>query len=185
MSFARTLTIGRQYLLASAEQIERGLRQAGAACSPVEAAEIKADGAGYAESLFAHLGGERIDSLDASRYEHATLVHDLNHPLPAGLSAQYSVVFDGGSLEHVFNFPQALKSCMHSCRSRPVQGEKRAVIIFVSLGSLKSSEAHRHVGLGHVALEVAGLIAHVDPLPDVCAIHHQRLTACIPEGTCA
>ena len=73
---------------------------------------------------------------------------------------------------------------MHSCRSRPGQGEKRAVITFVALVSLKSTEAHRHVGLGHVAAEVAGLVAHVDPLPDVGAVHHLLLPNRIPEGTC-
>jgi len=69
---------------------------------------------GYAESFLKHMGAREVESLDASAYEHATHIHDLNSPLPNHLTARYSLVIDGGSLEHVFNFPQALKNCMQA-----------------------------------------------------------------------
>jgi hypothetical protein len=36
----------------------------------------------------------------------------MNRPLPTELKAAYTMVYDGGSLEHVFAFPQAIQNCM-------------------------------------------------------------------------
>ena len=36
----------------------------------------------------------------------------MNLPIPDELKSRFSVVIDGGTLEHVFNFPQALKNSM-------------------------------------------------------------------------
>jgi hypothetical protein len=36
----------------------------------------------------------------------------MNLPIPDHLRNKFSVVYDGGTLEHVFNVPQALKNCM-------------------------------------------------------------------------
>jgi hypothetical protein len=66
----------------------------------------------FAEPLFEALGAREVSSLDASDYEGASIVHDLNKPLPKALANRFSLVFDGGSLEHVFNIPQAFKNCM-------------------------------------------------------------------------
>jgi len=68
-------------------------------------------GGGYAESLFRELGAKSVDSIDASEFEGATIVADLNKPLPADLRRRFSVVFDGGTLEHVFDVATALRSC--------------------------------------------------------------------------
>jgi SAM-dependent methyltransferase len=84
VNFSRTLTIGRQ--------------TAYGACHS-------------ADELLQELGATELDSLDASDYEGATIVHDLNTPFFS--ESLYTVVFDGGSLEHVFNFPQALANCLN------------------------------------------------------------------------
>ncbi|MCP9845223.1 hypothetical protein KBY77_16105 [Synechococcus sp. Cruz-7E5] len=55
---------------------------------------------------------EELLSIDASGYEGASLVHDLNQPVPESLWGQFDAVIDGGTLEHVFNFPTAIVSCM-------------------------------------------------------------------------
>ena len=39
-------------------------------------------------------------------------MHDLNEPIPSNLKGAFTCVFDGGCLEHIFNFPQAIKNCM-------------------------------------------------------------------------
>ena len=36
----------------------------------------------------------------------------MNQPIPDTLKGRYSCVLDGGTLEHVFNFPQAIKNAM-------------------------------------------------------------------------
>ena len=51
-------------------------------------------------------------SIDASAYENATMVHDMNLPVGDELKQKFSVVIDGGTLEHVFNFPTAIRNCM-------------------------------------------------------------------------
>lgn len=70
----------------------------------------------YAEPLLTELGARSADSMDGSGYEGATIVHDLNSPVPAQLFNRFSAVFDGGTLEHVFQFPTALRSAMQMVR---------------------------------------------------------------------
>jgi hypothetical protein len=67
----------------------------------------------FGESVFRSLGAESVESLDFSNYEKAGIIGDLNYPLPAEMFNKYSVLVDGGTLEHVFNFPQAIKNCMN------------------------------------------------------------------------
>ena len=70
----------------------------------------------FAEPLFALLGARQVLSIDASDYEQPTKIHDFNQPLPPSLINQFSVVYDGGTIEHVFNIPQAFKNCMEMVR---------------------------------------------------------------------
>ncbi len=67
----------------------------------------------FGETVFRSLGAESVESLDFSDYEKAGIQGDLNYPLPAELINKFSVLVDGGTLEHVFNFPQAIKNCMN------------------------------------------------------------------------
>jgi hypothetical protein len=66
----------------------------------------------YSEELFRYFGAETVDSIDNSAYENATIIHDLNLPIDDSLKNKYSCVWDGGTLEHIFNYPVALKNCM-------------------------------------------------------------------------
>jgi hypothetical protein len=67
---------------------------------------------GYCESILKALGAESVESLDVSTEEGASIVHDLNEPIPVELKARFHTVFDGGTIEHVFNFPVAIRNCM-------------------------------------------------------------------------
>lgn len=66
----------------------------------------------YADKLLKIMGSKIVDSFDYSKYEDATFIHDMNKPIDSIYKNRYSLVFDGGSLEHVFNFPIAIKNCM-------------------------------------------------------------------------
>ncbi|MCL2019398.1 MAG: hypothetical protein FWG70_06505 [Oscillospiraceae bacterium] len=66
----------------------------------------------YAEPFFKVLGAKAVDSIDYSDYEEATIIHDLSVPIPTELKNKYNCVIDGGLLEHVFNYPVALKNAM-------------------------------------------------------------------------
>jgi hypothetical protein len=54
------------------------------------------------------LDASQVTILDASDYEGADRVHDLNVPIPEDLRGQFDVVIESGSLEHIFNFPVAI-----------------------------------------------------------------------------
>ncbi len=61
--------------------------------------------------FFSSLGFSEIDSLDYSNYEQATISFDLNSgDTPEHLHEAFDVIYDGGTIEHIFNVPNALKS---------------------------------------------------------------------------
>ncbi|HWT11292.1 MAG TPA: hypothetical protein VN231_00905 [Allosphingosinicella sp.] len=59
---------------------------------------------------------DSIDSVDFSEYQGATIIHDLSRPLPAELELKFDLAVDGGTLEHVFNFPVAVANLMRLVR---------------------------------------------------------------------
>ena len=70
-----------------------------------------------ADGFFLHaLKFDTIDSIDFSEFEGATIVHDLSQPLPAELERKFDLAVDGGTLEHVFNFPVAVANLMRLVR---------------------------------------------------------------------
>jgi SAM-dependent methyltransferase len=64
----------------------------------------------YADAVFHYLGATSIRALDMSPFEGADLIHDLNVPISAEFYNKFDCIFDGGTLEHVFNFPVAIES---------------------------------------------------------------------------
>lgn len=71
-----------------------------------------ADGGCSDTFLREHIGAGEIHSLDISSYEGADYLHDMNYPLPPHWDDEFSVVFDGGFLEHVFNVAQAIENAL-------------------------------------------------------------------------
>ena len=56
------------------------------------------------ELFFKTLGYKRVDTLDVSDYEGANILFDLNqNQTPKEHINKYDLIFDGGTLEHVFN----------------------------------------------------------------------------------
>lgn len=107
------LTIGRQALFGDNRDYARML---GVSVSQFES--IRAEGEGFSEGLLRHLGATSVDSLDYSTYEKASILHDLNEPVPSTLHKRFETVIDAGSLEHVFNYPIALRNCMEMVKQR-------------------------------------------------------------------
>jgi SAM-dependent methyltransferase len=116
-SFERTLGIGRQALFVDGRDLEQHRRLRGL---PVLVAPAPEAGAPpYFEPLMRQwLAAATVDSVDASAYEGATLLHDMNLPWPAGDAARgrYDAVLDFGCLEHVFDFPTAWRNCVDLCK---------------------------------------------------------------------
>jgi SAM-dependent methyltransferase len=59
-------------------------------------------------AFFRLLGLSDTQALDVSDYERAEIIHDLNRPVPPALHGRFSLIIDGGTLEHVFDVRQAL-----------------------------------------------------------------------------
>ena len=72
----------------------------------------------YCEPLLINeFKAKEVKSLDASNYENATFIQDLNKSWDfEGLENQkFKTIIDAGTLEHVFNIPQALESIARAC----------------------------------------------------------------------
>lgn len=64
-----------------------------------------------AADLFQNLGFETVSALDISDYEGADVIADLNDPtLPDTLGRQFDLIYDSGTIEHIFDAPTALRS---------------------------------------------------------------------------
>jgi hypothetical protein len=114
VSFNRVLTIGRQWLYVTQREARAQLARHGIPVSARQVSEIFTEQKGFCEPLLKLLGAEQIDSMDVSNYEGASILHDMNRALPEVYRDQFSVVIDGGSLEHVFDYPRAIKNCMEA-----------------------------------------------------------------------
>jgi hypothetical protein len=105
--FETVLMLGRQTSLLD-EATLHTLAQNYPCSLPDELSEEK-----WAEPFFRALGAKEVSALDYSDYEGAQFTHDMNQPWPhSSLPAQFDVVFDGGTLEHVFNLAQGLLNAM-------------------------------------------------------------------------
>jgi hypothetical protein len=68
-------------------------------------------GGGYCENFFRNLGFENIDSIDNSLYEGASIIHNMNDPITN--FKKYDYIFDGGTIEHIFNIPQVCENIIN------------------------------------------------------------------------
>jgi SAM-dependent methyltransferase len=118
--FGRTLTIGRQATFVGPLALGAILRRHGlwpAGEGRREFMRRFADGPPwFADPYLELLGARAVSALDVSAYEGADVVHDLNEPVPAELESHFDLVFDGGSLEHVFDVRAALRNYMRMVR---------------------------------------------------------------------
>jgi hypothetical protein len=67
----------------------------------------------YSENFFKTLFNTHldVDSIDNSTYESATIIHNMNVPIKSIKKYQY--VFDGGTIEHIFNIPQVIENIIN------------------------------------------------------------------------
>jgi SAM-dependent methyltransferase len=119
VSFERTLTLGRQGLSCSPGELRKGLRDFGFEATAEQIRRIFEHPpmtSLFAEEFLRFLGAAHIVSVDRSDYEGASMLHDLNERFPSSHQASFSVVLDAGTLEHVFNYPAALRHCLELVR---------------------------------------------------------------------
>lgn len=110
-SFERCATLGRQHLYLGHNETKGLLREFG-----MEPADFPGlfpkQYPSFSEPYWEMLGVKKLATFDASNFEGATHVHDMNQPIAEDLKGAFDVVCDIGTLEHVFNFPVAIRNCM-------------------------------------------------------------------------
>lgn len=113
VNFEKTCTLGRLVLYAEKNDIVNCLAKYQNGEKKIDEVVFKDE---YSEPLFEILGAKDLQTMDYSSYENASIIHDLNTPFPKTLHDSFSCVLDSGTLEHVFNFPVAIKSCMEAIK---------------------------------------------------------------------
>lgn len=112
IEFKNTITLGRQDLLADYNDIENFFKRYCLDYNEELITSFYTKNNQFSEPILEYLGATSCDSMDFSDFEKATVVHDLNKPVDSSLKQKFDTVIDGGTLEHVFNFPQAIRNCM-------------------------------------------------------------------------
>jgi SAM-dependent methyltransferase len=107
----RTATLGRQHLQLTTPRLRRLLEELKAAGGPILQG-VAEQGYPFADGFLRILGATEVVSFDRSGYEGAAVVHDMNLPVPPRFRDSFDLVYDGGTLEHIYNFPQAVRNCM-------------------------------------------------------------------------
>jgi hypothetical protein len=104
--FNKTLFIGRQTLRTTEEDIRK----------IVEDVKYTKDEQFCEKLIHKYFGANLVESLDNSDFQGAKYVHDMNKKIPISLENKYDTVIDSGTLEHIYNVPQALMNCSLMCR---------------------------------------------------------------------
>ncbi|WP_054536215.1 class I SAM-dependent methyltransferase [Herpetosiphon geysericola] len=117
VQFKQSLTLGRQGMHLGVYDLQQVFAEVGETLPPIVAQTLTRDAVDgeplFAEPLLHYLGASSADSIDFSDYESATILHDLNQPIPTELHGRFSCVIDGGTLEHIFNLPIALQNSLN------------------------------------------------------------------------
>lgn len=69
---------------------------------------------GFCEPLFTDIGFETVDSIDNSSYEGASIIHNMNQPIPTQYHNRYDYILDAGTTEHIFNTPQVCENIINA-----------------------------------------------------------------------
>ena len=93
----KTLTIGRQHV-----HIRKNL------ATLLNVKKIECDEYFCEEILENYLGATKVESIDISENDGATIKHDLNCPVEQNLGSKYQSIIDLGTSEYIFNVSQAL-----------------------------------------------------------------------------
>jgi len=110
------LTLGKQDVFVTPEVMKRTFDQYDREVAVDQNVPVFSQKPGFVEGrfitdeyLFSALGFDRTESMDASDYESADHVLDLNQvETPPEYCDRWDTIFDGGTVEHIFNVPNAL-----------------------------------------------------------------------------
>lgn len=110
VDFSRTISLGRPHMLLTRAEAKKLLRGHGYRPTDAEIETICSEK--YADRFLRLIGCDSLTYLDFSDFEGADIVHDLNTPIEEKHWSSYSCVMEGGTIEHIFNFPVVIDNCM-------------------------------------------------------------------------
>lgn len=99
----KAVTLGRQEIHMPSSTIEHCLRKYNLS--------MHKQFSGFCEPFLKELGFETVDSIDNSAFEGATIIHNMNKPIP--YMQPYDFILDGGTIEHIFNTPQVCENIIN------------------------------------------------------------------------
>ena len=102
VDFSNALVVARQQLHLDAAELREVL-------GPLGKTAIARRG-DYADALFKALGASSLSYLDASTYEGADVIVDLNEAAPNDVKGRFSAVVESGTIEHVFRAATAIET---------------------------------------------------------------------------
>lgn len=116
---APVLTLGVQSIGATNREVIDLLRESelltGAAADDI-AQSVASNETATANNVLAWMGLGYCQSMDLFGSEGATIVHDLNEPVPTALRNRFNLIIDGGTLEHIFDIRMALENVLAMLR---------------------------------------------------------------------
>ena len=101
--------LGRQTILVSTDKIRKVAKSFGVD-SKATSEELPWTGNADDVYLFETLGYDKVESIDADNFENASYVMDFNLEVPDEFHNRFDAIYDGGTMEHIFNLPQVLKN---------------------------------------------------------------------------
>lgn len=111
------LTLGVQNVFMTAAQFEKLARDTGFKLKPVPSNLSKSpliEGQITSEYALTRLGFQKVVATDVNGFEGADFLFDLNDDdVPDEHRAKFDLVIDSGTLEHIFNIPNALKNIVN------------------------------------------------------------------------
>src|SRR3989338_5008323 len=112
VDFSKTLSVGRASVCMSDDEVKEFLTAFGRSDLTKDIPQLT-QSKYFEEILSAVFGATKLDSIYASSYEGASIIHSLNEPLKT--DKRFTAIMDFGCLEHVFNFPVAIDNLINLC----------------------------------------------------------------------
>lgn len=112
----KILLTGRQSVVPSEQEVKEYLQEFGITPKQVD---IKLDedtreaktGWMSDDSFFSMFTDAEIHSVDVTDYENASIIHDMNFPVPDEHKGQYDFIYNGSVMDNIFNAAQFLINC--------------------------------------------------------------------------
>ncbi|MBI9077610.1 MAG: methyltransferase domain-containing protein [Desulfatibacillum sp.] len=102
---ASVMSLSRQNVTSPVKDIAAFLESEGFSTKPLEGMNKITS-----REIFQAFGFEKYDDVDFTVSESCTMVHDMNTPIPETLANSYDLVFEHGTLEHIFDIKTAFEN---------------------------------------------------------------------------